>query len=168
MFIYLFILKMLIDFRKTGRGVRDRERERETSMWETSIGCFLYAPWQGTKPATWVCALTSTWTPDLLVCGTMLQLTKPPGQGKFIMFKTFREINYAFIISKTGIPIFKASNKTNRWNNYNDYELFLLVTLFCNKQGMHIWNKYWKRSKDKHLLCNHKDHWLLKHLHESP
>ena len=44
---------MFIDFRERGRGREgDRvwgERERETSMWEASIGCLPYMPWPGIK-----------------------------------------------------------------------------------------------------------------------
>ena len=53
-----------------------RERERETSM-----GCLPYTSQLETEPTTWVCALTRDQTCNLLVCGTMLQPTDPPGQG---------------------------------------------------------------------------------------
>ena len=34
------------------------------------------------------------------------------------------------MILKTGIPVFKARNKTNRWNNFNNYHYFLKILFF--------------------------------------
>ena len=46
---------MLIDFRERGR---EGERERNTDVRETLIGCLLHLPQWGTKPATQACTLT--------------------------------------------------------------------------------------------------------------
>ena len=69
--MYLFILE-------TEEG---KEREKETSVWETLITCLLYAPWLRMEPTTLVCALTRNRTHNLfLVCKMTLQPTEPPGQ----------------------------------------------------------------------------------------
>ena len=49
-----------------GRGDGKEKREGEK---ETLIGCLLYAPCPGTKPATQVCPLTWNWTSNLSLCG---------------------------------------------------------------------------------------------------
>ena len=70
---------MFIDFREESGEGGEREREKETS-----IGCLSYAPAMGIKPAT--LGMCLDWggyqTCSLLMCGVMLQSTKPPGHAK--------------------------------------------------------------------------------------
>ena len=62
------------------------EREKRGNEKKTLIGCLPYAPWLGTKRTTWVCALTTDQTPNILVNGMALQQTDPPSQGRRKMF----------------------------------------------------------------------------------
>ena len=74
---YLFI------FRERGR---EGEREKETSMLETSIGCFSYMIQLGVEPTTQASALTRNQTSDLLVYKRMMssQLSLT-GQGSVFL-----------------------------------------------------------------------------------
>ena len=65
---------------------RKREREKNISARETSTGCLSYASPPGIKPDTYVCAMTGDLTCSLLVHGTMLQPTEPPGHGHDLFF----------------------------------------------------------------------------------
>ena len=56
---------MFIDFRDRGRE-KEKKREKHQCEIERWIGCLPYAPCQGIKPTTLVCALTSDETCNLL------------------------------------------------------------------------------------------------------
>ena len=70
--IYIYIYR-------EGKG--GRKRGRETSMWETPIGCLLFTPWLGTESATQACALTGNWTFNLLLCGMTPNQLSHTNQG---------------------------------------------------------------------------------------
>ena len=71
---------MFIDFRERGRE-RERDREKHQCERGTLISCILYTSQPGMEPLAQVSALPGNWTRNLLVCGTMLQQTEPPGQA---------------------------------------------------------------------------------------
>ena len=101
-------LDMFIDFRERGRERgSEKEKVRETNIdllgkyqckRKTSIGCFLYAPRMGIKPATWVCALIGNGTHNILVYGTVLQSSESPGQGNSMLFKTNFKTIHMYIL----------------------------------------------------------------------
>lgn len=68
---------MFIDFIEKGRGGERKGREER----EILISRLLSTRRQGIKPAIQVCALNRRQTRHLLVCGTLLPVTEPPGQG---------------------------------------------------------------------------------------
>ena len=86
-FMYSFFLfkssseDIFIDFRERGWG-RETETERKTSMREKSISSLPHMPQPMIQPATLdPRALTGDQVRKLLVPGTMLQPTEPPGRG---------------------------------------------------------------------------------------
>ena len=78
---YTYFLKKIL-FVERGAG---RERGREISICETSIGC-LSRPQPGAWPATQACALTSNWTGDFLVCGTTPNRLSNTSQGQTCIY----------------------------------------------------------------------------------
>ena len=84
--------------------------ERETSMWERNIDQLLP-----------VCAPSGHWTQilgmcpawnltcDLLVYGTMLQPTEPPGQGmNHLVFVIFRNLKFPNVVSCISTHLFTS------------------------------------------------------------
>ena len=70
-------------FLDEGEG-REKEIERETSMWCKNIDrCLLYAPRPGTKPTHHACALTGNQTNDLPVFRTMPNQLSHTSQGRW-------------------------------------------------------------------------------------
>ena len=65
-----FFFKDFIYVFRERRREGEREEEKHQCERETLIGCLLYAPRQGTKPATQACTLTRNRTYDLSLCGT--------------------------------------------------------------------------------------------------
>ena len=60
---------------------REKERERNINLRDTSISCLSYAPKLGTWPATQACVLTGNWTSDLLVHKPVLNPLSHTSQG---------------------------------------------------------------------------------------
>ena len=86
-FVYLFLRD----------GGREGEREgRSINVRKSSIGCLLYAPHPGTKPATQACALTGNRTGNLLLCGvTSNQVSHTgPGLTNFLINNYFHKVIY--------------------------------------------------------------------------
>ena len=69
---------MFIDLRVRGRK-GERGGERDTDVRKKHQ---LVASWLGIKPTTQVFALTGDRTHNVLVYGTKIQPTEPPGQGR--------------------------------------------------------------------------------------
>ena len=108
---------MFIDFfYREGVGGGGRERHTQTDRYlcerETLISCLLYAPQPGIEPTIYVCALTGDHTHNLLVHGTMLQPTEPPGQDYVSTFL----LNNFYWFFKLACERLKLKNQTNDWS----------------------------------------------------
>ena len=89
---YLFIF-----WRERGKE-GERKGEKYCRKKETSIGCLLYVPWQGTKPATQACTLTGNRTGDLPLCGMMSNQLTHIGQDQDHMFLRYvLDLTYSYL-----------------------------------------------------------------------
>ena len=109
---FFFFLKILfIYFLERGER-REKEREINIIVWEiTSIGCLLHAHNWGTWPATQACALTGTWTCDLLVHRSAFNPLSHTSQGR----------NYSFFMWNSNLDALYFI-----WQPYHKWEFLLL------------------------------------------